>query len=242
MVVLLIILALILLIFVVPYGIDVIYSDGVLRLGVKLGPFRLWLLPRRPKKPKTARQLEREKRKREKKDAKKRAKKERGEQDETQKVKEKKPFDLDFVLALLKMAVHAIRRFFHSFTVDFLRLHYVVGTPDPYDTAMQYAYIGAALSALPPLAGKVIRVRKSDVLVSADFTAESPAIDARLVLSLQLFKIVHMAVAFAAEFIGWKIKHRRKKDAGATERMDDYGRQQDQRTHGCDDEQDQATG
>ena len=39
---------LILLVFFVPYGVDVSYAEEALKLGVKAGPFRIWLLPKKP--------------------------------------------------------------------------------------------------------------------------------------------------------------------------------------------------
>ena len=53
---------LILLVFFLPYGVDVGYADEVLRVGIKAGPLRIWLLPKKPltgkprqKKPKRKR-------------------------------------------------------------------------------------------------------------------------------------------------------------------------------------------
>lgn len=243
MIVLIIIIAILLLIFVVPYGVDVAYESGVLRLGVKAGLFRFWLLP---KKHKTEKQLKRQQEKDEKKRARQEAKvaqkaaaKAEQEKNQTQTVKPRKSLDIQFILALVKMGIRAVRRFFRSFAIDFLRLHYVAATSDPYDTAVQYSYICGALAALPEIAGDVIRVRKKDVQVGMDFTVEKPTVAARIVVSLQLYKIVCVAAAFAVEFVQWKMKHRDPK-AGASERKDDNGREQDQRNHGCNNEQDQA--
>ena len=38
---------LILLVFFLPYGVDVGYADEVLRVGIKAGPLRIWLLPKK---------------------------------------------------------------------------------------------------------------------------------------------------------------------------------------------------
>ena len=48
-----IIIAILLLIFVVPYGVDAAYEDEGFRLGIKAGPFRIWLLPKKGKTEKT---------------------------------------------------------------------------------------------------------------------------------------------------------------------------------------------
>ena len=114
-----------------------------------------------------------------------------------------------FLLALLKMGIHAIRRFFRSFTVDLFRLHLIVASPDPYDTAVRYGSICSAVEALPELCGARIRVLRRDIEIGSDFLAEKPTFTGEIDITLQLFRLVHMAVAFAAEFIVWKIKNRR---------------------------------
>ena len=126
------------------------------------------------------------------------------------------------------MAARAIRRFFRSFTIDLFRLRFVAAGRDPYKTAMTYGYACSAVEALPELAAPVIRVARRDVALAADFTAEKPEIDMRVVLTVQLYKLVHMAAAFAAEYLRYRIKARRERSAAASERTDENGRQQDQ--------------
>ena len=224
--------ALILLIFFVPYGVDASYENGVFRLGVKAGPIRIGLLP---KKPLTEKQRARKEKKQAKKDAKRQAKEEKKAQeaqqeklDETEKIRKKPDLDFETVMALLKMGAHAIRRFFRSFTVDLLRIHYTVATPDPYNTAMLYGGACAAVEALPAMCGDVIRIRRRDIRIGSDFLSEESEFSGRITLTLQLFRLVHMAVAFGVEFLKWKIKHRGAKSADANERKDDNGREQDQ--------------
>ena len=212
LIILAVLVLLILIIFFVPYGVDAEYADEIFRLKIKAGPLRIKILP---KKPKSEKQLAKARRKKEKKEAKKAAKKaakakkqeeaKNKPKNETEKVKAKPT--LDFFLALAKMGIHAIRRFFRSFSIDYLALNYVVATGDPYDTAMQYGYACAAVEAIPKLAGDTIRVKKKNICIGSDFTAEKPVIGGRIVLSLRLFKLVHLAFAFAVEFIQWKLKH-----------------------------------
>ena len=224
--------ALILLIFFVPYGVDASYKDGVFRLGVKAGPIRIGLFP---KKPLTEKQKARKAKRQAKKDAKKQAKAEKKEAeeqkeklDETEKIKKKISIDLETAMALLKMGAHAIRRFFRSFTIDLFQLHYTAASGDPYNTAMQYAYACSAVEALPAMCGDVIRVRRRDIRLGSDFLADKPEFSGRITLTLQLFRLVHMAVAFGVEFLTWKIKHRRTRSPEATERKEDNGREQAQ--------------
>ena len=221
---------LILLVFFLPYGVDVGYADEVLRVGIKAGPIRVWLLPKKPLTEKQKQKAEAKKAKKEERRAAKAAKKaaaaKEKEINDAVTVKPKPKLDFDTVVTLLRMGSHAIRRFFRSFTVNFFQLHYTVACRDPYDTAIQYGMACAAAEALPALAGKKIRVLRRDIEIGADYTSEEPVIAVHIVLSLQLFRLVHLAVALGVEFLKWKINSRREEPAAATnERKDDNGRE-----------------
>ena len=225
MIVLIILLALIALVFFVPYGVDAAYENGQARLSVRAGPVNIIRLY--PKKPKTEKQLEKERRKKEKKaakagekkseDGKKKpsSKEEAGAKDETIKVKKQRELDLDTILALLEMGIHAIRRFFRSFTVDYFKLHCTMAGSDPYNTAMGYGYLCSAVEGLQALSEDRITLQRRDIALNADFTADKAEIDVRIIITLQLFKIVHMAVAFGVEYILWSIRRRKEKKAAA---------------------------
>ena len=232
LIILAVIVLLILLIFVVPYGVDVRYESEILKLGIKAGPIRIWLLPKKPKSEKQQAKAAAKKKKKQEKKLAKKAKKEEAKKkevlDESEKVKPKKKPDIRMLFALLPMGAHAIRRFFRSFSIDYLGIHLTVASDDPYKTATQYSAVCAAVETLPELAGKVIHVKHRDYAVGMDFTADKSTFDVRATLSLQLCKIVHVAFAFAYEFISWKIKHRDTTGAEDSERMNDNGRKQDQ--------------
>lgn len=156
-----VLLLVILAVFAVPYGVDVAYSGGQVRVGLKAGPLRL---PVFPKKELTGKKLEpgpaEESRP---------SRPERGEKgsqgtgrgqkqkDQTQAVKPKKTMDPELLLALAQMGTRAMGRFFRSFTIDRLELRYVVATGDPYNTAVAYSWLCAGIAALPALAGDRIR-------------------------------------------------------------------------------------
>ena len=225
MIVLIILLALIALIFFVPYGVDAAYENGQARLCVRAGPVSIRLYP---KKPKTEKQLEKERRKKEKKAAKAQAKKaekekkpaDQGEpqaKDETIKVKKQRQLDLDTILALLEMGVRAIRRFFRSFTVNYFKLHCTMAGSDPYNTAMGYGYLCSVVEGLRGLSEDRITLQRRDIALDADFTSEKPIVDVRIIITLQLFKIIHLAAAFGVEYLIWTIKNRREKKAAAAE-------------------------
>ena len=223
-----ILLLLILLIFFVPYGVDAGYEEGVLFLRVKAGPFRFTLYPKKPPSER------KKKKQREKQDAagsekkadetkkKKKKEKKKGEPadtaeqgvDETITVREKTKWDLDTIAALVKMAINALRRFFRA--------------SDPYDTALRYGAVCAAAEMLNADDGRC-RLRRRDIALGCDFTRTFPEIAFRIVVTVQLYKFVHMAFMFLAEYVIWKIRTRREKKAAAlAQREDDNGRQQDE--------------
>ena len=237
-----ILLLLILLIFFVPYGVDAGYEEGVLFLRVKAGPFRFTLYPKKPPSER------KKKKQREKQDAagsekkaeaakkKKKKGKKKGEPadtaeqgvDETITVREKTRWDLDTIAALVKMALNALRRFFRAFRVDLLKLHLTVAGSDPYDTALRYGAVCAAAEMLNADDGRC-RLRKRDIALGCDFVRTFPEIAFRIVVTVQLYKFVHMAFMFLAEYVIWKIRKRREKKAAAlAQREDDNGRQQDE--------------
>lgn len=241
-----ILLLVILAVFAVPCGVDVRYTGGRFRVSIKAGPLQL---PVFPKKELTGRKLERAQRKKAAREARKEAKKAakeraaaRKERNQSQAVKPKKPLDPELLLALARMGIRAAGRFFRSFTVDRLELRYVVATGDPYDTAVAYSWLCAGVAALPALAGERVRVRHRDVEIGMDFTGEKPEMEGRIAVTLCLGRLVGVAAAFVWEFLQWKLKHRRDKTPAAAERKSDDGREQDQRTHGRDDDQAQAAG
>ena len=217
------------LIFFLPYGVDVGYTGGVFRLSIKAGPLRFRLFPKKPLSEKQMQRKERKKAEKQAKKAEKEAQKaadaQNKEQNETIKVTPKKKIDFDTILAILKMGSHAVRRFFRSFTINLFRLHYTVACEDPYDTAVQYGAVCAAAETIPALAGKKIRVQRRDIAIGSDFTSDKPVVEIRIVISLQLFRLVHLAFALGTEFLKWKIKQSRSaKTAAENERDDDNGR------------------
>ena len=226
MIVLIILLVLIGLIFFVPYGLDAAYENGKARLCVRAGPVSIRMYPQ---KPKTEKQLEKERRKKEKKAAKASAKKaekkeeksssgeEPKSKDETIKVKKQRDLDFDTIMALLEIGIRAIRRFFCSFTVDYFKLHCTLAGSDPYNTAMGYGYMCSAVEWLETLSKDKIILQRRDIALNADFTGDRPEVDVRIIITLQLFKIVHMAVAFGVEYLAWSFRNRWEKKAAAAE-------------------------
>ena len=173
-----------------PVGVDAAYADETFSLAARIGPFRLRLLPKPPDaKPK-----------------KKKPQKPKKEKPKKEKPKKKSaPPDIRTILALAKLGLQALNRFRQRLRVQLLRLVFVSGAPDPYDTALAFGYVNAALGALTPLAERALRIDERDIQTGVDFQAERPRIDARIVCTIRIGQIVVIALAFGVGFLKQKM-------------------------------------
>ena len=168
-----------------PVGVDAAYTDETFSLAARVGPLRLRLLPKPP-------------------DAKPKKKKSPKPKKEKPKKKSASP-DIRTILALAKLGLQALNRFRQRLRVQLLRLVFVSGAPDPYDTALAFGYVNAALGALTPLAERALRIDERDIQTGVDFQAERPHIDARIVCTIRIGQIVVIALAFGVGFLKQKM-------------------------------------
>ena len=209
------VLAFFLLLGLIPVGVDGGYCENAAFLSLRIGALSYRLLPKR-EKPETERQKAARLRKEEKKKAKKLT------QQQRKALKEKKPLDVNTILSLAKMGLQALKRFRKHLSVDYLSFFWAAAASDPYDAAMQYGAVSAALGALMSLASGVLRVRQSEVDVSVSFETEKPVLDARLRLRLRVWEVLWIGLAFGFAYLRWKWKNRRRK--GVTERKEGNGK------------------
>lgn len=190
-------LALLTLLNLLRVGVSAGYEAQAFSVSARVGPLTIPVWPRppaeEPKKPKKE----------------KPPKEPKAPQEQT---KEKK-LDFDTILALVKLALKAAGSFRRKLTVELFRLVFVAGSSDPYDTAMQSAYVQAALGSLRPLAQRALHIQERDVQVGADFTADKPRIEARLTLTIRIGQIVAIGVVFGVGYL--KLMLQKKKAAKA---------------------------
>lgn len=185
-------------------GVSAGYEAQALSVSARVGPLTIPVLPRppesEPKKPK-------------------KEKPQKEPKEETQAPpKEKKLPDLDTVFALAKLALKAVGSFRRKLTVELFRLVFIAGADDPYHTAMQYAYVNAALGSLRPLAERALHIKKRDVQVGADFTADKPQIEACLTLTIRIGQIIAIGVVFGVGYL--KLMLQKKKAAKAQQKQE----------------------
>ncbi len=189
-----IVLAVLLLLLMLPIGADAAFGDDGFSLELKLGPLRRQLLP--SQKPKA-------------KNAKKKKRRDASVSADEKKPKRKMKLTLDDILELLHIALKTLDRFRLHLSVDLFQLHWIAGAEDPYDAVLQFGRVNEALGLLRPSAHRVLNVRRDDLLTELDFAADRPKISGRIILSIQIWEIILLALCAGGSAAGWYIRKRR---------------------------------
>lgn len=204
-----VIVLLITLIMLLPVGADIGYEDGLLHASAKVGGILIQLFPKKKsdKPPK------------EKKPKKKKEKKPKPEGEETEEKKPKKKrkpdFTFDEIMALLRTVLKHLGRFGRKWKVDRFVLHYIAAGYDPYNVAMTYGKVNAALSAIAPACAQRFTVKDCDVWTDVDFTRDWMHLDFGLCMTIrigQIFALV-LGIGFGALKILLQRKKRQKQEA-----------------------------
>lgn len=198
MIVLLVIVAVLVLLLVVPFGFSAKYVGGEASVAARVLCFNIKLFPRK------------EKPKKEKKP--KKPKKPKKEKPEKEPKKRPKPSP-EVLLQLLKLGLDALARFKRKITVNRFMLHLVVAAEDPFDATMIYGAVNAGLGLIEGMKGKAFKVRQYDIKTALDFDSTEPRADAELTMTISLGRI--LAVVFAAGWGFLKIKMRAAKQNAA---------------------------
>ena len=172
-----------------PVGVDAAYAEGAFSLAARIGPARLHLLPKAPDaKPGKAKAKKPKKKKEKKKSA---------------------PPDAQMLFNLAELGLQALDRLRQKLH----RLVFVSGAPDPYDTALAFGCVNAALGALTPLAERTLCIDERDIQTGVDFDAERPRIDARIVCTIRIGQIVAVALIFGAGYLKQKLQAKKARAA-----------------------------
>ena len=134
------------------------------------------------------------------------------------KKKEKKksaPPDAQTLFNLAELGLQALDRLRQKLHVRLLRLVFVSGAPDPYDTALAFGCVNAALGALTPLAERTLCIDERDIQTGVDFDAERPRINARIVCTIRIGQIVAVALIFGAGYLKQKLQAKKARAARA---------------------------
>ena len=190
-----IILAVILLLLILPVGVDLRYEEA-LTLKLKAGPLKFKQQPGK-KKPQN-------KKPKDKSSGHKAAKAEKAP---------KPKLTLQDIRELLRIALKALGRLRRQLSIDVLRLHVCVAADDPYDAVLRYGALNAGLGALAPPLHNALRIRTEDVQTDVDVQGGEGSIFLQLIATLQIWEILWIALCGGCSFLAWH--HARKKNAKA---------------------------
>ena len=186
-----IVIAVFVLIGCIPVGVDAGYRENDLSLRLKVGLFKLQVLPAKPKKKKAAP-------KKEKRVSAKKA--------ESKPAKPKKQFQmpkltLSDILALLDLACDTLGDLRRKIRVEILVLHVVLDGSDPAKAAMLYGRSWAMIGALTPKLDQLFVIKKRDIQPILDYNEKEMKIDAHLALTITIGRAVSLAVRAGVRFL-----------------------------------------
>lgn len=178
-----------------PFGVDGGLRGKKLFLSIKVGLLNIRLLPNKERLIKTV--VLKKLKKTEKTD-------DVSEKDEK---KRKKSFETKQMLDIIKPALKALGRFRRKLSVDYLRIHYCVATGDPASTAIAFGIVNSALGTIIPMVDAAFIIRNRDVGFSADFLSDSSNFDFWITATFQVWEIIYIAAAFGIDLLKLKRKN-----------------------------------
>ena len=198
-----------------PLGASVRYdSDGVC-VRVIAGPVKITLFPR-PKKRKVPRKTKQKEEQQSKKAAvaqKQESPVQERKQDEKAQQKTGGPWT-DF-LPLVKVGLDMLGAFRRKLRVNVLELKLIMAGNDPCDLAVNYGKAWAALGNLLPRLERVFVIKKRDLEVECDFTADQTLVIARLDVTITLGRLIAVGVVYGIRALITFLKIRKKRKGGA---------------------------
>lgn len=206
----LITLGILLLLAALPLGVSIVYNEEGARVKALAGLVSVTVFPR----PKKAKKPKKETKQESKKEAAKavQAKVKPSHIMEQKKPEPKKGGSVTDFLPLVKVGLNFLSDFRRKLRVNRLEVKLVLAGDDPCNLATNYGRVWAAVGNLMPKLETWLVIKKRDIDVQCDFTAEETLVTARLDLTITLGRILALAVIYGfralKEFL--KIKNKRK--------------------------------
>ena len=110
----------------------------------------------------------------------------------------------------MRAALGGFGKFGRKFRVDRFVLRFVAAGFDPYNTAMTYGYVNAALSSLAPLCRRRFDVKDCDVYTAVDFTADTMYLDFGLAMSIRIGQVLGVVLGIGFKALGVLLKNKRR--------------------------------
>lgn len=188
-----------------PLGVKGIYSADGPAAWLIVGPIRIALYPGQQRK------IEEKK----KEEAPKKKKKPSAQKQPSKTEKEKKGGKLTDFLPLVKIAMDFLGDFRRKLRVKRLEVRLTMAGDDPCDLAVNYGKAWAAVGNLMPRLERYFVIKKREINVNCDFTAEQTLVYVRMELTLNLWRILSLVLPHGWRAIRTYLKINEKKKGGA---------------------------
>lgn len=190
---------------ILPLGASVKYDASGVMVGIIAGPARITLIPGKKKEPKEKPE--------------KNGKKEKRSSPKAAKPKE--PAEeksaggpiTDF-LPLVQVALDLLNDFRRKLRVDRLEAKIILAGDDPCDLAVNYGRAWTALGNLWPRLEEFLVIKKRDVQIECDFTADTTVITARLDLTITLGRLLALVAVYGVKAVVEFLKINNKRKGG----------------------------
>ena len=200
--------AIVLILAVLPLGVRVRYNSAGLILRVIAGPLKITVFPRK-KKPK--KQKVKQKKPKEEQNAEPSASEDKPPQPpEAQPEQKEKGGSIARFLPFIKLGLKFLGDFRRKLRLDNLYVRLILAGDDPCDLAVNYGRVWAAASNLMPQLERLFVIKKRDIQVECDFTAEEISVIAHVDMTITLGRLLTLAVVYGIrvlfEFLSMKRK------------------------------------
>ena len=115
----------------------------------------------------------------------------------------------------MDLALEFLGKFRRKLRVNRLELKLVMASDDPCDLAVNYGKAWVALGNLMPQLERLFVIKKRNLEVECDFTAEKTLIFARLDLTITIGRILSLGVVYGIRIIRQYLKIMKTRKGGA---------------------------
>ena len=187
---------------ILPLGVSAIYNTHGPLVRLIVGPVKVTLYPSHKEK--------KEKPKKEKKKS-----QQKQAVSANAKSKEKKGGSFQDFIPLVKTVLQLLDTFRRKLRVNRLEMKLIMAGDDPCDLAVNYGKAWAALGNLMPQLEKVFVIKKRDLEVECDFTADKTLIFARLDMTITLGRLLALVVVYGIRLLRQYLAIMRIRKGGA---------------------------
>lgn len=197
-------LAVVVLLAVLPLTVTVCYDAGGVAVKALAGPVTVWQTPSEKKKETPAK--------------KEKGKKASASKETKPQEKEKKPGgSLTYFLPLVQVALDFLDDFRWKLRIKRLELKLVLAGDDPCDLATNYGRTWIAVGNLIPVLERSFVIKKRDIDVGCDFTAEETLVTAKAIVSITLGRTLELLVRYGVRALREYLKISKSRKGGAVQ-------------------------